>query len=81
MRQPQKEKPQDEERAKVVRQKRTWTYVDENGQDLGQDYLEKRQDDQENNVSFFSNILCAKLFLKPFIIITIRLLKMRVASV
>lgn len=53
MHQPQKEKPQDEERAKVVRQKRTWTYVDENGQDLGQNYLEQRQDGQDNNVSIF----------------------------
>jgi hypothetical protein len=40
-----------EKRARVVKHKRTWTYEDENGQDLGQDYLELRNDDQEKNVS------------------------------
>jgi hypothetical protein len=48
--QPQKEKPQTEKRAGMVKQRRTWTYVDENGQDLGQDYLKQNQ---EKNVSFF----------------------------
>ncbi len=35
----------------MVKQKRTWTYEDENGQDLGQDYLEQENNDQEKNVS------------------------------
>jgi hypothetical protein len=48
-----------------VKQKRTWTYEDKNGQDLGQDYLEQGNDDQEKNVSIrlfddlhYSLILC-----------------------
>lgn len=60
MHQPKTEKSQAAERAKV-RQKRTWTYVDENGQDLGQDYLEQRQDGQVNNVSFFFIIYILKI--------------------
>ncbi len=60
MHQPKTEKSQASERAKV-RQKRTWTYVDENGQDLGQDYLEQRQDGQVNNVSFFFIIYILKI--------------------
>ena len=59
MHQPKTEKSQASERAKV-RQKRTWTYVDENGQDLGQDYLEQRQYKQVNNLSFFYNISILK---------------------
>ena len=62
MHQPRKEA---EKRARVVKQKRTWTYEDENGQDLGQDYLEQGNDDQEKNVSIrlfddlhYSLILC-----------------------
>ena len=34
-----------------MKQRRTWTYEDENGRDLGQDYLQQRIDDQETNVS------------------------------
>ena len=46
--QPQKEQ---DKRPRVVKQRRTWTYEDENGRDLGQDYLQQREDDQETNVS------------------------------
>ena len=63
MHQPQKEKPQTEKRAGMVKQRRTWTYVDENGQDLGQDYLEQRQNDQVNNVSFFLLYIFNKIIL------------------
>ena len=46
--QPQKEQ---DKRPRVVKQRRTWTYEDENGRDLGQDYIQQREDDQETNVS------------------------------
>ena len=45
-----KPKENQEKRARVVKQKRTWTYEDENGQDLGQDYLDQENGNQENNV-------------------------------
>ena len=48
---PQKEKEKPVRVAK--RKKTTWTYEDETGRDLGQDYLEQRKDAQENNVSFY----------------------------
>ena len=63
----------------MVKQRRTWTYEDENGQDLGQDYLQQREDDQETNVSIklLNNSLnnCV-----TFYIITFRVLLNWVAS-
>jgi hypothetical protein len=42
----------------VVKQKRkTWTYLDQNGEDLGQNYLDQKEDGQDKNVGFFLNIL------------------------
>ena len=75
--QPQKEQ---DKRPRVAKQRRTWTYEDENGQDLGQDYLQQREDDQETNVSIklLNNSLnnCV-----TFYIITFRVLLNWVASV
>ena len=48
IRQPEKEQ---DKRPRVVKQRRIWTYEDENGRDLGQDYLQQRDNDQETNVS------------------------------
>ena len=51
IRQPEKEQ---DKRPRVVKQRRTWTYEDENGRDLGQDYLQQREGEQETNVSISS---------------------------
>jgi uncharacterized protein (DUF2225 family) len=57
-------KPQNEKKTtRVVKQKRTtWTYEDENGRDLGQDYLEQQKLDQNNNVSFYSFFIDSHMF-------------------
>jgi hypothetical protein len=44
-------RPVKEKENRVVKKKRTWTFLDEHGRDLGQDYLEQGNGDQEKTVS------------------------------
>jgi hypothetical protein len=50
---PKKEK---EKRNRVVKQKRTWTYEDDDGNDLGQDYVEKLKSKDQQKINQEKNV-------------------------